>query len=1004
LSGLKASLNRIALMKINKLFAFLLFVGFNCAFADTISFDTIFVANASDVSISFLSSLFGTVGTVITGGSNPIVSQMFMVFNTGIIAFVSALVFYTLTMSVINTAQDGNAMGQKVSTWIVLRIVAGISVLIPQYSGYSLIQVMVMWSVVQGVGFADSIWSTALDTMKDYGGAVAIPSQSQGQTYLDIATIATGGTDKNTSPIGSLSVPGTSATAASVFAAAVCAKAMYNKATADYMPSANTAAPSTANYGYFQKSSYSASASTPETWCFGYSSDGNASNCDAKCGEFEISTGVGSFYAQALGDLILVTAPAAVSSYDSYVSACEADSTSCPLGANNGDSTFTDGCGSLSDSTPEYSQNSVCVAANILNSGASTYYSTSLADRIEQTNALSTDWIDDAKSAGWAMAGSYYVNLSGGGNTNNAYSYDALVSPTIAKVVPSYIADSNWTKYSSSAWYKVYKNMLNTTPTVGSSSPCSSSGGTACSALSQYMISSNAWAQYMINQAINLNTTDMNCSTSSSGSTCSGTAGSSSTALTYDKFTAYMLQSLISGYKSNGSSGSSDSNPFGNLGSGKSLMFPETPEGNFTTFPLYLWSLLTQNLATLAGIDLYNNDNTSNLYGSNMSSIPSINSNCLKVAGVCAASAASSDGNYKGCLDAAIQYNCINTNNIGILGGVQAANNQELVDPLYSMAVVGRTFIKYSTAYWGAAIDAVYSKTTSLAGAYTGVSIATAVATSALAQLLVTFNFGYDVTGGMAIFTGALLSTYQLLFQIDKLVMEAYLPLGSAVALIFFILGVTLGIYLPFIPFLLFLFGLINWLISVIEAMVAAPLVAMGVTHPEGHDLLGKSEQAIMLLLGVFIRPAAMVIGFILSITLVYLMMQFLNYGFIYTANPLLADAAVNSATSFNMISIVGILLVYAYVAIEVINQCFGMIFQVPDKILRWIGGAPEQSNVSQMMQGVKGGVQSGAQGGGSAASGQASRGSQVSAGSSNFQKPEAKGGGSTSSSSGGKD
>jgi defect-in-organelle-trafficking protein DotA len=177
----------------------------------------------------------------------------------------------------------------------------------------------------------------------------------------------------------------------------------------------------------------------------------------------------------------------------------------------------------------------------------------------------------------------------------------------------------------------------------------------------------------------------------------------------------------------------------------------------------------------------------------------------------------------------------------------------------------------------------------------------------------------------------------------------------------------------------------------------------MGVTHPEGHDLLGKAEQSIMLLLGVFIRPAAMVIGFILAITLTYLMMQFLNYGFVYTANPLLETASSNSTASFNMISIVGILLVYAYVAIEVINQCFSMIFQVPDKILRWIGGPQEQSNVSQMMQSVKGGVQSGAQGSGSAASGQASKGAQVSPGSSSFQPPsEKKGGGETDKSSGG--
>ena len=972
----------------------MLFVGLNVALADTtINFDTIFTADANDVSVSFLAALFGNVGTVLAGGSNQIVSQMFMVFNTGIIAFVSALVFYTLTMSVINTAQDGNAMGQKVSTWIVLRIVAGMSMLIPQYSGYSLIQIMVMWSVVQGVGFADNIWTTALETMKDYGGAVAIPAQNQKSMYGNIATMATG--DSDVVPIEEK----VEVSAASIFAAAVCTKAKYNKAVTDGDN------PSTASYGYFQTSAY-VENSTPETWCFGYSSDGNAATCDHSCGEFTINSG--AFYAQALGDMILVTAPAAISFYDSAVSACEGDSNKCGLGDNNGDASFAVGCGQSG-----YSQDSVCVAANILNSGASTYYSTSLADRIGVKDSagnaidIDTSWVDTAESNGWAMAGSHYMDLSGGGNTTNSYSYSPLETPTTSEEITNYATTEYWdvSAYNTIAWYKVYRNIM-----LSSSSNTSQ----AKAALAQYMISSNAWSSYMQDQAIDL-TTDMDChnSTSKGSKTllnfsftkykrlgCSNAGSSNASAITYDKFTAYMLQSLISGYKPARSStkkswwgashhhrfhaGSSDANPFGTLGSGKSMMFPKTKEGNFTTFPLYVWSLLTKNLSTLAGINLYKSDSAGKLYAKNMTAIPNITKGCLKVASVC--SSHNSDKDYTGCLDAAIQYGCVDSNNIGLLGGVRAANKQELVDPLYSMSVVGQSFIKYSTAYWGKTIEAVYDKTIALAGAYTGVGIATAVGMSGAAFGMVMAT-QVDVSGFAAILTGAAMATYQLLFQIDKVVMEAYLPLGSAVALIFFLLGVVLGVYLPFIPFLLFLFGLINWLISVIEAMVAAPLVAMGVTHPEGHDLLGKAEQSIMLLLGVFIRPAAMVIGFIIAITLVYLMMQFLNYGFVYTANPLLASAAVDSAASFNMIAIVGILLVYAYVAIEVINQCFGMIFQVPDKILRWIGGPQEQSNVSQMMQSVKGGVQSGAQGGGSAASGQASRGAQVSAGSTGFQK-----------------
>ena len=160
-------------MKIRSL-SLLLFVA-SFAFADTINYDQIFVAPATDISIYYLSLLFGTVSNVLVGGSNVVVGQMFYVFNSGIITFTALLIFYTMTLSVINTAQDGNAMGQKVSTWIVLRIVTGMSLLVPTTTGYSAIQILVMWSVVQGVGFADTIWEQALNTMAQYGGTVVVP-------------------------------------------------------------------------------------------------------------------------------------------------------------------------------------------------------------------------------------------------------------------------------------------------------------------------------------------------------------------------------------------------------------------------------------------------------------------------------------------------------------------------------------------------------------------------------------------------------------------------------------------------------------------------------------------------------------------------------------------------------------------------------------------------------------------------------------------------------------
>ena len=81
--------------------------------SSSVNFDSIFIAPATDMSLYYLGILFGSVNNLLVGGSNQVVGQMFYVFNTGIITFTALLIFYTMTMSVINTAQDGNAMGQR---------------------------------------------------------------------------------------------------------------------------------------------------------------------------------------------------------------------------------------------------------------------------------------------------------------------------------------------------------------------------------------------------------------------------------------------------------------------------------------------------------------------------------------------------------------------------------------------------------------------------------------------------------------------------------------------------------------------------------------------------------------------------------------------------------------------------------------------------------------------------------------------------------------------------
>lgn len=69
-------------------------------------------------------------------------------------------------------------MGRNMkSGWVIFRAIAGIGILVPKATGYSLIQIFVMWAAVQGIGLADKAWTRVINYMVEEGGVIHAVSQ-----------------------------------------------------------------------------------------------------------------------------------------------------------------------------------------------------------------------------------------------------------------------------------------------------------------------------------------------------------------------------------------------------------------------------------------------------------------------------------------------------------------------------------------------------------------------------------------------------------------------------------------------------------------------------------------------------------------------------------------------------------------------------------------------------------------------------------------------------------
>ncbi|EKD73663.1 MAG: Defect in organelle trafficking protein [uncultured bacterium] len=185
-------------------------------------------------------------------------------------------------------------------------------------------------------------------------------------------------------------------------------------------------------------------------------------------------------------------------------------------------------------------------------------------------------------------------------------------------------------------------------------------------------------------------------------------------------------------------------------------------------------------------------------------------------------------------------------------------------------------------------------------------------------------------------------------------------------------LGALLGIYIPLIPFVIFTVGAIGWLVAVIEAMVAAPIVALGILSPGGHhDILGRAEPALMMIFNLFLRPLLMVFGLMAALLLSIAVVNLVNAGFLYVIRQIQTAPGLFEQ----------ILFIAAYVSLLVtaLNKTFSLIYAIPERVLTWIGGPAVQYGEGEALGAAKHGIEGAAGAGvGAAKGGAAGAGGQM--------------------------
>ena len=147
--------------------------------------------------------------------------------------------------------------------------------------------------------------------------------------------------------------------------------------------------------------------------------------------------------------------------------------------------------------------------------------------------------------------------------------------------------------------------------------------------------------------------------------------------------------------------------------------------------------------------------------------------------------------------------------------------------------------------------------------------------------------------------------------------------------------GAVLAYVLPALPFIRFLFGILAWLLAIVEAMLAVTVFcAAHVRRGEGNRLvLSDTRQGWLFLPGLILRPVLMLFGLVIGYFVFLALMTMFNEIWV----PRMVDA--NASSGLDVIDFVAMLALYVMVAYGLVNASFKLIELLPNAVLAWIGG-----------------------------------------------------------------
>lgn len=152
--------------------------------------------------------------------------------------------------------------------------------------------------------------------------------------------------------------------------------------------------------------------------------------------------------------------------------------------------------------------------------------------------------------------------------------------------------------------------------------------------------------------------------------------------------------------------------------------------------------------------------------------------------------------------------------------------------------------------------------------------------------------------------------------------------------------------------------GILGWLVMMVESMIAAPLWAASHALPDGDGIVGnRAAQGYQLMINVLLRPLLLVMGFFISIIVMWIICWLFLRGFLMAVEGSLSSASWSGYAG--VIGSIVLIVIMTAVLVVLVNKSFAMIYETADNVMKWIGGGVSGAGEFRGASEVQGAMQS---------------------------------------------